>query len=138
MLFQFMLYMLYLEILKTIWQVLQHVLIKFCFKFISKFNICYKKYGVIIYDSSWKIWAPLLKMSYQILFYSLTGINVNPLEKENLNRPSPLSPHLYPITTLGCFSFFSISFTKKKQTMRNCVLVKLKLYIVIILRTDRK
>ena len=53
------------EFLKTIWQILQYVLIKFRFNFFSKINIYYKKYGVIIYDFSWKVWAPLLKMSYR-------------------------------------------------------------------------
>ena len=54
--------------------------------FFSKINIYYKKYGVIIYDFSWKVWVPLLKMSYQKLYYSLTWINVNLLENKNLNH----------------------------------------------------
>ena len=33
-------------------------------------------------------------MSYQKLYYSL--INVNPLDKKNLNHPPPPPPHLYP------------------------------------------
>ena len=102
-----------LKILKTIWQVLQYVLIRFCFIFFSKLSIYYKKYGVIIYDFSWKVWAPLLKMTYQKLYYSLTWINVYALEKKKLNHPSPPSPFISQSPRSGCFPFFPISFTLK-------------------------
>ena len=66
---------------------------------------------MIIYDFSWKVWAPFLEMSYQKLYYSLTWINVNPLENKNRNPPTP-PPHLYPNHHApDVFSLFPISFT---------------------------
>ena len=80
--------------------------------FFSKINIYYKKYGVIIYDFSWKVWAPFLEMSYQKLYHSLTWINANPLENKNRNPPTPPPPHLYPNHHApDVFSIFPISFT---------------------------
>ena len=52
-------------------------------------------------------------MSYQKLYYSLTWINVNPLENKNLKPPSPPPPIYIPITTLRMFFFLSNFFYLK-------------------------
>ena len=50
----------------------------------------------------------------------------------------PTPPPIYiPITTLRMFLSFQLPLLKK-LTMRNCVLVKLVQYIVIILRIDQE
>ena len=57
-------------------------------------------------------------MSYQKLYYSLTWINVNPLEKKNLNHPPPI---YIPITTLRMFSFLSnFLYFKKTDNAQLC------------------
>ena len=58
-------------------------------------------------------------------------------EKKDLNHPPP-PPHLYPNHQAPDVFLFFQFLSLKKLTMRNCVLVKLKQYLVIILRTDRK
>ena len=59
-----------------------------------------------------------------------------PLKRITSITPPP-PPHLYP-NHHAPDVFLSNFLYLKKLTMRNCVLVKLKQYLVIILRTDRK
>ena len=84
-----------------------------------------KKYDVIIYDFSWKVWAPLLKMSYQKLYYSLTWINVrlSPWKEEPQSPfPPPHPSSIYiPIITLRMFSFLSnLLYFKKTDNAQLC------------------